>query len=132
SDRHCIDAPRRSVQSSTDLGETMGSQTTGSSLVTAARVATVRDIPLAMYSRFVQRVRRRYAEELALLPPGVPDRAAITALVERLQAGGAPLAAALRIARQLTLERLCVLDVEEGAPLEDITLAMTELAEATL
>jgi glutamate-ammonia-ligase adenylyltransferase len=95
-------------------------------------VATIRDIPLASYSRFVQRVRRRYAGELALLPPGVPDRATITALVERLQAGGAGLAAALRIARQLTIERLAVLDVEEGASLAEITTAMSELAEATL
>src|SRR6478735_2214600 len=132
SDRHCIDAPRRSVQSSTDLGRTMGSQAAGSPLVTAAGAATIRDIPLAMYSRFVQRVRRRYANELALLPAGVPDRAAILAVVERLQAEGSSLVAALRIARQLTLERLCVLDVEESAPLADITLAMTELAEATL
>ena len=53
-------------------------------------------------------------------------------LVERLQAEGSSLVAALRIARQLTLERLCVLDVEESAPLADITRAMTELAEATL
>ncbi|MEO5845843.1 MAG: bifunctional [glutamate--ammonia ligase]-adenylyl-L-tyrosine phosphorylase/[glutamate--ammonia-ligase] adenylyltransferase [Caldimonas sp.] len=95
-------------------------------------MATIRDIPLAGYSRFVQRVRRRYAAELALLPPGVPDRSAIVALIGTLQARGAPLAAALRITRQLTLERLAVLDVEEGAPLEDITRAMTELAEATL
>jgi len=110
----------------------MGSQAAGSPLVTAAHAATIRDMPLAMYSRFVQRVRRRYADELGLLPAGLPDRATITALVDKLQARGAPLAAALRVARQLTLERLCVLDVEEGAPLADITLAMTELAEATL
>jgi glutamate-ammonia-ligase adenylyltransferase len=110
----------------------MGSQAAGSPLLTAAHAATIRDMPLAMYSRFVQRVRRRYADELALLPPGLPDRTTITAVVEQLQATGAPLAAALRVARQLTLERLCVLDVEEGAPLADITLAMTELAEATL
>jgi hypothetical protein len=45
----------------------------------------------------------------------VPDRAAIIAVIERLQAEGSSLVAALRIARQLTLERLCVLDVEESA-----------------
>jgi hypothetical protein len=89
-------------------------------------------MPLAVYSRFVQRVRRRYADELALLPVGVPDRAAIGAVVQQLQARGTSLGAALRIARQLTLERLCVLDVEESASLADITQAMTELAEATL
>ncbi len=110
----------------------MASQTTGPAPVTAALAATIRDMPLAMYSRFVQRVRRRYARELDLLPAGLPDRAAIVAFVERLQAEGASLVAALRVARQLTLERLCVLDVEESAPLADITLAMTELAEATL
>ncbi|HEV7575294.1 MAG TPA: bifunctional [glutamate--ammonia ligase]-adenylyl-L-tyrosine phosphorylase/[glutamate--ammonia-ligase] adenylyltransferase [Caldimonas sp.] len=111
----------------------MGSQTAGSPLATAARApVTIRHIPGAEHSRFVQRVRRRYASELALLPPGAPDRAALVALIERLQAGGASLAAAMRVARQLTLERLAVLDVEAGAPLEDITRTMSELAETTL
>jgi glutamate-ammonia-ligase adenylyltransferase len=87
---------------------------------------------LAEHSRFVQRVRRRHGAELALLAPGVPDFAGITALVARLQEGGRPLASALRVARQLVLERLAVLDVERGAALEDITHAMTALAEATL
>ncbi len=86
----------------------------------------------AEHSRFVQRVRRRYAAELALLPPGAPDAATITALVQGLQADGRPLASALRVARQLVLERLAVLDVEQGAPLATITAAMTRLAEATL
>jgi len=86
----------------------------------------------ADHSRFVQRIRRRYAAELPLLPPGVPDRAAITALVQRLQAGGRPLPSALRVARQLVLERLAVLDVEQGATLDHVTHTMTALAEATL
>jgi glutamate-ammonia-ligase adenylyltransferase len=38
----------------------------------------------------------------------------------------------LRVGRQLVLERLAVLDVEHGASLDDITRAMTDLAEATL
>ena len=42
----------------------------------------------AQHSRFVQRVRRRYAAELTLLPPGVPDRAALNALFALLQARG--------------------------------------------
>lgn len=90
--------------------------------------------PLASadHSRFVQRIRRRYAGELALLPAGLPRREAVLALIERLRAGGRPLASALRVARQLVLERLAVLDVEHGAAMEDITLAMTELAESTL
>jgi len=91
-----------------------------------------RIVPFASHSRFVQRIRRRYAAELGLLPPGLPERATLTALVERLRADGRTLAAALRVARQLTLERLAVLDVEEGASLADVTQAMTELAEATL
>ena len=86
----------------------------------------------ASHSRFVQRIRRRYADELDLLPPGLPDRAAIVALVELLQSRGSGLASALRVARQLTLERLAVLDVEAEATLADVTRTMTELAEATL
>jgi len=87
---------------------------------------------LADHSRFVQRIRRRYAQELPLLPAGLPRREAITDLIERLMAAGRPLGAALRVARQLVLERLAVLDVEHDAAMGDITLAMTELAEATL
>ncbi len=86
----------------------------------------------AAHSRFVQRIRRRYAEELTLLPPGLPDRAAIEATVQAVQARGRPLAAALRVARQLVLERLAVLDVECGAAMKDITEVMTTLAETTL
>ena len=86
----------------------------------------------AAHSRFVQRVRRRYTAELALLGPGLPDRAAIAALVAALQQGGRPLGAALRVARQLVLERLAVLDIEQRASMDEVTLAMTHLAEATL
>ncbi|MFT3664034.1 bifunctional [glutamate--ammonia ligase]-adenylyl-L-tyrosine phosphorylase/[glutamate--ammonia-ligase] adenylyltransferase [Piscinibacter sp.] len=86
----------------------------------------------AGHSRFVQRIRRRYAGELALLPPGLPRRDAIVALVAALREGGRPLAGALRVARHLVLERLAVLDVEQGCAMQDVTLAMTELAEATL
>ena len=86
----------------------------------------------AVYSRFVQRVRRRHAAELPLLPPGLPRRDTVAALVQQLQDGGRSLGSALRVARHVVLERLAVLDVEQGAALEDVTLAMTELAEATL
>ena len=86
----------------------------------------------AEHSRFVQRIRRRYAAELGLLPPGLPRRDTIAALIGRLQAGGRPLGSAMRVARQLVLERLAVLDIEAEAPMSDITCAMTELAEATL
>ncbi|WP_298833624.1 bifunctional [glutamate--ammonia ligase]-adenylyl-L-tyrosine phosphorylase/[glutamate--ammonia-ligase] adenylyltransferase [uncultured Piscinibacter sp.] len=86
----------------------------------------------ADHSRFVQRIRRRYAAERLLLPPGLPRRDTVSELVATLQAQGRSLASALRVTRQLVLERLAVLDVEQGAAMHDITLAMSELAEATL
>ena len=86
----------------------------------------------AAHSRFVQRIRRRYAAELSWLAPGRPRRESIVALVERLRASGRSLVSALRVARQLSIERLAVLDIEAGASLDDVTGAMTELAETTL
>jgi len=86
----------------------------------------------ADHSRFVQRIRRRYVQELALLPSGLPRRDDIITLIEKLQFAGRPLGAALRVARQLVLERLAVLDIEQNAAMEAVTLTMTELAEATL
>ena len=89
-------------------------------------------LALAEHSRFVQRIRRRYAGQLALLPAGLPMRQQIDALIDLLQSGGSPLATALRVARQLVLERLAVLDIEQGATMPDVTRVMTDLAEAAL
>src|SRR5262249_40073426 len=86
----------------------------------------------ADHSRFVQRVRRRHADVLARLPAGLPDFATITALIAGLEADGWPVMRALRVARQLVLERLAVLDIEQGADQAEVTAAMTALAEATL
>jgi len=86
----------------------------------------------AAHSRFVQRVRRRHADMLHRLPAGLPDFATITALIAALEADGVAVMSALRIARQLVLERLAVLDIEQGADQAEITAAMTHLAEATL
>src|SRR5574337_1626666 len=86
----------------------------------------------AAHSRFVQRVRRRYGDERSLMRAGVPDSAALHDLIEQLRRRGHDLAAAMRIARQLCIERLAVLDVEQEAPLEEVTGAMTALAEVTL
>ncbi|MDT8999512.1 bifunctional [glutamate--ammonia ligase]-adenylyl-L-tyrosine phosphorylase/[glutamate--ammonia-ligase] adenylyltransferase [Paucibacter sp. APW11] len=86
----------------------------------------------ASHSRFVQRIRRRYEAELSLLPLGLPDRAAMQALIAALQVQGRPLASALRVARHLVLERLAVHDIEQAAPMKAITEAMTTLAEVTL
>ena len=86
----------------------------------------------AAHSRFVQRVRRRYADMLGRLPDGLPDDTTITALIAQLEAGGMPVMRALRVTRQLVLERLAVLDIERDADQAEITAAMTHLAEATL
>ncbi len=86
----------------------------------------------ADHSRFVQRVRRRYADVLGALGSEAPNAAVIDALVQRLLDGGRDLASALRVARHLVIERLVVRDVEQGAPLQTVTLAMTALAEVAL
>ena len=62
----------------------------------------------------------------------MPGFDAVTALVLHLQGSGRDLPCALRVARQLVLERLAVLDIEQRAPLSTITGSMTHLAEATL
>ncbi len=87
---------------------------------------------LSDHSRFAQRVRRRYADQLHLLPPGRPDQASMRQMLEALQGGGADVATALRITRQLVMERLVVLDCEQQADLNDITRCMTDLAEFAL
>ncbi|MDR2852052.1 MAG: bifunctional [glutamate--ammonia ligase]-adenylyl-L-tyrosine phosphorylase/[glutamate--ammonia-ligase] adenylyltransferase [Burkholderiaceae bacterium] len=87
---------------------------------------------LVSYSRFVQRVRRRYSDELALLPEGAPVRETMAGTYQALRARGHEVGAALRILRQLVMERLAVLDCERAAPLSDVTRAVTELAEFAL
>ena len=86
----------------------------------------------ALHSRFVQRIHRRYGDALALLPPGVPDRDTLRATYAALRARGLDAGAALRVLRQLVMERLAVLDCDGGAPVQDITLAVSRLAEVTL
>ena len=83
-------------------------------------------------SRLVQRLRRRYADELALLPPGAPTHPHMAACLAALQARGHDTGASLRILRQLVMERLVVLDCEHAAPLAEVTRAVTELAELAL
>ena len=86
----------------------------------------------AAYSRLVQRLRRRYEGELALLPPGAPTSESMTACLTALAGRGHDLGARLRILRQLVMERLAVLDCEQGAPLAEVTGAVTALAELAL
>ena len=87
---------------------------------------------LAQGSRYGQRIRRRYAQQLPLLPPGAPKRHTLQQLFEALRAQGMDIGAALRATRQLVLERLIQLDCEEGAELQTITGTMTDLAEFAL
>jgi glutamate-ammonia-ligase adenylyltransferase len=84
------------------------------------------------HSRLAQRLRRRYADELALLAPGVPQRQTMSDCLAALAAAGHDLGARLRILRQLAMERLVTLDCEQAAPLQAITGAVTELAELAL
>ncbi|GLS16689.1 bifunctional [glutamate--ammonia ligase]-adenylyl-L-tyrosine phosphorylase/[glutamate--ammonia-ligase] adenylyltransferase [Hydrogenophaga electricum] len=86
----------------------------------------------ADHSRFVQRVRRRYEAELSTLPPGTPTRATMTDCLDTLRGRGLAMPAALRVLRQLVMERLVVLDCEQHAPLADVTGAVTTLAEIAL
>ncbi|WP_236599318.1 bifunctional [glutamate--ammonia ligase]-adenylyl-L-tyrosine phosphorylase/[glutamate--ammonia-ligase] adenylyltransferase [Ramlibacter monticola] len=88
--------------------------------------------PLSGQSRFVQRLRRRYAGELALLPPGPPSHATLGLAYEALRSRGHDVPSALRVLRQLVMERLVVLDCDREAPLEVVTGAVTELAEFAL
>ncbi|MFN9449246.1 MAG: bifunctional [glutamate--ammonia ligase]-adenylyl-L-tyrosine phosphorylase/[glutamate--ammonia-ligase] adenylyltransferase [Rubrivivax sp.] len=87
---------------------------------------------IAAHSRMVQRVRRRWTGVLDLLDAGLPGPETMRRCTEALMAQGHATGAALRIMRQLVMERLCVLDTEQAAPLEAITGAMTHLAEVAL
>jgi glutamate-ammonia-ligase adenylyltransferase len=86
----------------------------------------------ADHSRYVQRVRRVRRADLALLTAGPPTRASMQATLDAWLVRGRTLASALRLTRQLVMERLVVLDVEAQADVEVVTRAMTELAEVTL
>jgi glutamate-ammonia-ligase adenylyltransferase len=83
-------------------------------------------------SRFAQRIRRRYAAELALLPQGAPNKERLEPLFLALRSQGADAGSALRMTRQLVLERLLCLDCEQALALKVVTGCMTDLAEFAL
>jgi len=87
---------------------------------------------LSSYSRMGQRVRRRFASQLHLLPAGLPNPTSMAQTFEALQSSGTDTGGALRSIRQLVLERLLCLDCDEQTPLRQITQAMTDLAEFCL
>ncbi|RMX09078.1 bifunctional [glutamate--ammonia ligase]-adenylyl-L-tyrosine phosphorylase/[glutamate--ammonia-ligase] adenylyltransferase [Allofranklinella schreckenbergeri] len=86
---------------------------------------------LAAYSRYYQRIQRRYAQEWALLPPGQATRECMEQALQALLVQR-PLGEALRILRQLVLVRLIERDVEQGAPMQEVVHSMTALAELAL
>lgn len=89
----------------------------------------------SQYSRFVQRIRRRYPSQMVLLPAGAPIRSGMEHTLQALFAEGLLAGAALRVLRQLVIERLVVLDCDGDRlllPLAVVTRAMTELAELAL
>ncbi len=88
--------------------------------------------PLSRYTRFCQRLERRYQAEMPLLPAGPPTHASLQQACDALLQRGHALGPALRILRQLVMHRLMVLDCDQGAPLADVTRAVTELAELAL
>ncbi|MDD2881570.1 MAG: bifunctional [glutamate--ammonia ligase]-adenylyl-L-tyrosine phosphorylase/[glutamate--ammonia-ligase] adenylyltransferase [Rhodoferax sp.] len=88
--------------------------------------------PFALHSRFAQRIHRRYEGQLHVLPPGTPGPTLLKASFDTLKAQGQNSANALRITRQLVIERLMQLDCEQQLPLADVTQAMTDLAEFAL
>ena len=94
------------------------------------------ELATSAYSRYVQRIRRRYAELMPLLPAGEPVRATIQTTLDALLAIGLETGAALRVLRQIVMERLVTLDCDgpckNQAPLQVVTRAMTELAELAL
>ena len=87
---------------------------------------------LSQHSRYAQRIRRRYASQLGLLPQGLPDLAAIAALYRSLHQQGFDCPQSLRITRQLVLERVLTLDTEGAATVQTVTRCMTHLAEFAL
>ncbi|WP_303229010.1 bifunctional [glutamate--ammonia ligase]-adenylyl-L-tyrosine phosphorylase/[glutamate--ammonia-ligase] adenylyltransferase [Comamonas kerstersii] len=87
----------------------------------------------ASHSRFWQRLHRRYADVMDVLPPGAPVRATLEQALQRLQQEqGWDLSAALRVVRQLVMERLMTLDCAQQADLHTVTRGVTELAELAL
>ena len=89
-------------------------------------------VPGAGHSRFYQRLHRRYESDLAVLPAGTPVRATLEQAYDTLRARGCDTGTALRMLRQVVMERLIRLDCEDQAPLADITTAVTLLAELAL
>ena len=95
------------------------------------QVARVRS-GFANYSRFFQRIDRRYAEYLTLLADGEPQRESMQAVFDTLILRSNDVSMALRTVRQLVMHRLIKLDCERHVSLSVVTRAVTDLAEFAL
>ena len=95
------------------------------------QVARVR-CGFANYSRFFQRIDRRYAEYLTLLADGEPQRESMQAVFDTLILRSNDVSMALRTVRQLVMHRLIKLDCERHVSLSVVTRAVTDLAEFAL
>ena len=84
------------------------------------------------HSRLARRVRRRFEHELSLLPPGLPGRVEMQQVESALLASGLGEGEALRVTRQLVMERLVHLDCDAGASLADVCTCVSELAAWSL
>ena len=89
-------------------------------------------LPHSEGSRFGQRIRRRYTSFLPLCAGSALQRADLEQLLQALTAQGLGFADALRVTRQLVMERLLRLDCDENATLEVVTRVVTDLAELAL
>src|SRR3989344_6107484 len=69
----------------------------------------------AAHSRFYQRLHRRYEADLLLLPPVVPRWPSMEQAYDALRARGCDTGTALRVLRQLVMERLIQMDCEGQA-----------------
>lgn len=85
----------------------------------------------AQYSRFYQRIARRYSAEIDLLPPAIlPQYDDMQALFTAIYAQHPDdLGSALRITRNVVMQRLIELDcAQPDYSVEDVTLGYTDLA----
>ena len=90
----------------------------------------------AGYSRFRQRLERRYADLWTIWPQGIPDREGLRQAFDMAcahhPAWQADPGAVLRILRQWVMAQLIDQDCDHQAPMQSITLCMTHLAEFAL
>lgn len=107
--------------------------------MTGAATPSPQHMPvLSAHSRFAQRLRRRYEHSLPLLPTtssGQLDHRDLRQAYDALRAQGMDVARALRVLRQLVMERLIRLDCDAGQEslsLGAVTASVTRLAEFAL